>query len=1044
MVTERINIITTERGSRTVRRNLDAIGTSANAAARDIRILQNAFFVLGAAGLVRGLTRQLDVLTNFENRLRLTSASAAEAEQVQQSLFEVARRSRTEFESVAEIYSRTALSVRELGVSQQETLQFTESLAKATILSGAAAREANAALVQLAQGLASNRLSGDELRSVLEQLPFVADVIARRLNVTRGELRQFGRDGKISAEVVLAAFRDAREEIDEKFANTAVTIAQAFTVARTNFQQLLDSFDDGTGTSAILARAIVVISENLGALVNALTVVGGALLATFAGRALGSIFTYVNGIRLSVAASREAAAAEVTRRQAIVGTIDARRASAATAARELQAEGALLLQKRALLMQEVAAARFTQVGNVARNVQTGQFVNLSAATARFTAAQANLQRVELGLVNTERALTAQRALLTKATNASTVASARLGVAQAASTGGLARFGALGRAAQVALRGVATVLGGIIALLGGPITAAIAAVGALTVAFVRWGNAIEVDTGQGLIGLRDIAQGTLQFIGDLARSAIDTFNDFVTVPQIVRDALAPLSGVFDLTLGDIISIVGRGIRQVIDILLTPVNFFVGVVSGILAAAEAIPTGFSNIFGRARNLVLGILTDLANKAIGIINGILGQLNKLAGTAAGDFLGLEQIDLLEQVTFEPSEIDQAGANAGQRFAKGFESGFNASGNLLDAAGNRISENAARIRDDRRSDNQLIALANGQSPTGNGSPTSTGSGGGGNRRDFAGEAQRLRDQIDLERQFGLQKQQTQNILRIEQRLKRDLTETERQLVNQLTQQVEISKIQGQTLEAVNGPQEKFRLTQMALNDLLAQGVITLGQYNDQLRQTFIAAQRAEGTLAGGFRAAIASNIQSAAEFGQAIGDTVVGAVNGLADAFVEFAKTGKLNIRQVFQDLFAQLAKLAAQRVLLQLLGSVFGIPGGGFGGALGGGGGLGFLGFNTGGSIRPSGPGNTDSQLVAFAKRPDERVDVLTPRQQRMQAEAMAQNGGMTVVQAPAPNVIVSITPDQIADALAGEAGDRLIVQGLERNAPDAQAVLATGTG
>src|SRR6056297_2079405 len=126
MPTERLTVVVNQRGAREVQRSIDAIGTRANRAAANIRILQNAFFVLGAAGLARGLVRQLDTLTEFENRLRLTAGTAEAAGAVQESLFEVARRSRTEFESVAEIYSRAALSLRELGVSTQETLELTE------------------------------------------------------------------------------------------------------------------------------------------------------------------------------------------------------------------------------------------------------------------------------------------------------------------------------------------------------------------------------------------------------------------------------------------------------------------------------------------------------------------------------------------------------------------------------------------------------------------------------------------------------------------------------------------------------------------------------------------------------------------------------------------------------------------------------------------------------------------------------------------------------------------------------------------------------
>jgi tape measure domain-containing protein len=276
-VANNINIGIRQTGARTVARQLHSILDAAQNTTRGLRLLQNALFVLGGAGIIRSLQRTVDMLTGYENRLKLVTNSAEQLNQVSTELFAISERTRTSFNATADVYARTALSVRELGISQQETLQFTESLNKAVILSGPSAREASAAMIQLGQGLASNRLSGDELRSVLEQLPFVADVIANSLGITRGQLRQFGKDGKLTGETVLKAFRDAREEIAEKFARTLPTIEQALSVFTTAWLRLLDTIDDTTGASEAVAKAIIGVANNMDVLVGSATVLTGAL-----------------------------------------------------------------------------------------------------------------------------------------------------------------------------------------------------------------------------------------------------------------------------------------------------------------------------------------------------------------------------------------------------------------------------------------------------------------------------------------------------------------------------------------------------------------------------------------------------------------------------------------------------------------------------------------------------------------------------------------------------------------------------------------------
>jgi len=180
--TQRIEIIITERGSRQVRRNIGAIGDRASASQRSVRLLNRTLQALATGAIVSGIFRLADSFTNLQNRLRVVTNGTAELGVVTDELFDIARRTRSSFEATAELYARTALATRNLGRSQQETLNFTESLNQAIILSGASAQEAENGLIQLSQGLASNRLSGDELRSTLEQLPVVTDVIAESIS----------------------------------------------------------------------------------------------------------------------------------------------------------------------------------------------------------------------------------------------------------------------------------------------------------------------------------------------------------------------------------------------------------------------------------------------------------------------------------------------------------------------------------------------------------------------------------------------------------------------------------------------------------------------------------------------------------------------------------------------------------------------------------------------------------------------------------------------------------------------------------------------
>ena len=300
MPTERIDIVINERGSRRVRRNIREIGSDARRAHGGVSLLQTALLGIGGTLVVRQLAQLADAYTNIQNRLRVVTTGTGELVAVTESLFGISNRTRVEFEATAQIYQRLAAASQDLGSSQQELLNFTESLNQAVTISGATAEEAQGALVQLSQGIASTELRGQELRSVLEQLPFVAQVIADHFDVARGSLIKLGEQGKISAGAILEAFRNAREEIGERFARIIPTISQSFVVFRNNLVGYIGRVNESLGITRVLSQLIIGLSGNLdtvGMAAQSLAFILGVVLAR---RAIPTLISAVRALTVAV------------------------------------------------------------------------------------------------------------------------------------------------------------------------------------------------------------------------------------------------------------------------------------------------------------------------------------------------------------------------------------------------------------------------------------------------------------------------------------------------------------------------------------------------------------------------------------------------------------------------------------------------------------------------------------------------------------------------------------------------------------------------
>lgn len=287
-----------------MKRNLEDIGGGARKSADAVDFLKNALMTLGAALSARELVRLLDTYTNLQNRLRATGLEAQNLTAVYQQLLGVANSTRQSFEGTVETYSRLANSARDMGLSQQELIGFTESLNQAIALSGASATEAQAAMIQLAQGMASGVLRGDELNSVMEQLPTVADIIAKQLGVTRGQLRKMGEEGKITADIIFDAFQNARGELADRFAKSVPTIGQAFQILKNNVIDLIGKMDEATGISTALSKAIMFLSENLETIAKvALSAAAGLALVGGTAMAINGVTTAVKALTAAIAAN---------------------------------------------------------------------------------------------------------------------------------------------------------------------------------------------------------------------------------------------------------------------------------------------------------------------------------------------------------------------------------------------------------------------------------------------------------------------------------------------------------------------------------------------------------------------------------------------------------------------------------------------------------------------------------------------------------------------------------------------------------------------
>jgi len=250
-------------------------GAAFNKFKKDINSTQGALNnlrnqIIAAFG-VRELVRAGDTFVNLQNRMGALTGTAEGTANAMAHMKRIANESRSDFDSVGDLFAKITFATKEMGLSQQEVADATQTVANTFIISGASAIEASNASRQLAQGLASGTLRGDELNSVMEQNSALAELLAQGLGVSTGKLREMGAAGKITAENILPTLINATADTSKTVANMNMTIGQAINALKTQFTTLVGDFNNSTNAFGNVANGINFLAQNMELLIIPIT-----------------------------------------------------------------------------------------------------------------------------------------------------------------------------------------------------------------------------------------------------------------------------------------------------------------------------------------------------------------------------------------------------------------------------------------------------------------------------------------------------------------------------------------------------------------------------------------------------------------------------------------------------------------------------------------------------------------------------------------------------------------------------------------------------
>lgn len=326
-----------------------------------------------AAFGVHQLIEYADEWTNLSNRLRIVTRDQIDFAIAQNDVLRIARDTRQPLDATAELYQRIANNTSHLGLTIKQVGPLVETISKAVALSGVSADTARLGIVQLGQAFAAGQLRGQDLKSVLEELPGVADAIARGMGTSTAQLKSLAEDGKLTVENLIDALTRAGASTNDLFGKVNATVGQAMTRLQTEIVAYVGKANDATGASQKLAQGITYVAEHLDGIVK----LGVSLAA-------GRIAVYFGQ---SAVAATQAATAWVGARRALVEETIKQHEAAQAALAKAQGDRAAAAAKLQNAQAAEASAQAELAGMRAMRESLAMQSALTAGSIKYTEAK---------------------------------------------------------------------------------------------------------------------------------------------------------------------------------------------------------------------------------------------------------------------------------------------------------------------------------------------------------------------------------------------------------------------------------------------------------------------------------------------------------------------------------------------------------------------------------------------------------------------------------------------------------------------------------
>ena len=220
---------------------------SFNAVTSSAKMLSKAIMAIALAETGRRALKTADNFQLLQNRINAMIGDAEKSKIVFSELQKISELTGASIDTTAGGFQKMLFAKDTVGATTVEMIELTKAMTQLGMMSGTDTAQMNSAMLQFSQGLISGTFQAQEFQSVLENIPAIAEHMAKGMGITTQELIKLKKEGKLTSKDVFDALISQTDEINKKAQDMPMTLNRGFSRLSLGMTQFIDDVNESIG-----------------------------------------------------------------------------------------------------------------------------------------------------------------------------------------------------------------------------------------------------------------------------------------------------------------------------------------------------------------------------------------------------------------------------------------------------------------------------------------------------------------------------------------------------------------------------------------------------------------------------------------------------------------------------------------------------------------------------------------------------------------------------------------------------------------------------